>query len=105
MQKPNLDYINKLADGDEEFKHNLISVLKKEFPEEVKVFQENYKTKKFKEAAHNIHKVKYKFSLLGLDDDFNLASNFENKIKKEKTGLYSKFNEVLLKINLFLKNI
>ena len=40
MEQPNLSYIDQLADGCEDFKQEVILVLKKELPLEIKQYQE-----------------------------------------------------------------
>lgn len=105
MEKPSLDYINKLADENEDFKLNIITILKKEFPVEMTTFIKNFHANDFKETANNIHKIKYKFSLLGLNDDFNLATTFENEIKSGEAKLFDQFERILLKIDLYIKTI
>ena len=51
MERPNLNYIKKLSGGDQEFEKKIIDIIKKEFPEEKKVFRQNYNSKNFKLAA------------------------------------------------------
>ncbi len=102
METPNLNYIKEISANDLSFQESLISILKKEFPEEVSTFKKNYKNKDFIETAANIHKLKHKISILGLAKGFELASDFENQIKKGKTELYSDFINVLNIIDVYL---
>ena len=68
-------------------------------------FYKSYQMKDFKETANIIHKIKYKFSLLGLEDDLELASYFECEVKSGKTELFPKFESILEKIDLFIKSL
>ncbi len=38
MDKPNMNYIEQLADGDKAFEHQFISILKEELPKEKEVY-------------------------------------------------------------------
>ena len=105
MQTPNLKYINELAEEDEAFKQNVIEVLKIEFPKEVAVFHKNYHANDVKGIVNIVHKMKYKFSLLGLENDFNLATEFEKEVGNDNKELFTKFENVLLKIDRYLKTI
>ena len=104
MESPNLKYIKELSGGDLTFEKNLLDIIKKEFPEEVTEFNLNFKNKSYIEASNNVHKIKHKFSILGLNKDLELATKFENQLKKEDIKLYSKFVNILNKIHVYLKN-
>jgi DNA polymerase III delta prime subunit len=102
MEQPNLTFIKEIVGDDEAFQKSLLDIIKKEFPEEVKLFTKNFSQKKFKEASNNVHKLKHKISLLALKEGFDLASDFENELKKGNTVLHSDFLEILNKIRLYL---
>lgn len=102
MEKPNLAYVREISGNDTSFEESIISVLKKEFPKEVSIFLINYKNKNYLEVANNVHKLKHKISLLGLKKGNELATKFESEIKEGKTELYSKFVNVLNKIDVYL---
>lgn len=103
-ETPNLLYIKELSGGDISFQENILAILKKEFPEEVLLFLENYKNKDYKKVVHNVHKIKHKFSILGLKKDFELASRFEIALKKDDTSLYIEFVNILNKIHVYLED-
>lgn len=105
MDEPNLDYINQLADGDESFKQSITAILKKEFPIEMAAFYKSYHSKDFKETANIIHKIKYKFSLMGLEEDFELATYFECEVKSGCVDLFPKFEGILEKIDQYIKSL
>lgn len=102
MEEPNLKYIKEISDNDTTFEESILSVLKKEFPEEVLIFLKNYKNKNYLETANNIHKLKHKISILGLKKGYELATKFELQIKDGKTELYSDFINVINKIDVYL---
>ena len=102
MEQPNLVFIKEIVGDDKAFQKNLLDIIKKEFPEEVASFNENFAQKKYKEASSNVHKIKHKISLLGLKDGFDLATDFENALKNDDITLHSDFLEILHKIRLYL---
>lgn len=103
MDTPNLNYIKELSGGDIEFEKKVLSVLKEEFPEELKRFLGNYEKKDYKKSAEDVHKLKHKISILGLVNGYHLAAAFENELKLESDSLYGSFMEVMDQIKLFLK--
>ena len=102
---PNLDYINQLSKTNLELKNRLISVLKKEFPEEVKMYETNMNTYNFKEAAENVHKLKHKIALLGLEKGYEITRNFEEQLKEDSNEGQSDFDKILININTFLNKL
>ena len=102
METPNLNYIKELSGGDVEFEESILNVLKKEFPEEYSLFNENFKKKDYKELANNVHKIKHKISILGFKKGLELASRFEKDLKKGDIKLYQNFINILNKIHVYL---
>jgi|TARA_B110000238_G_scaffold200946_1_gene253419 HPt (histidine-containing phosphotransfer) domain-containing protein len=105
MQTHNLDYINNLADGDHAFELEITTLLKKEFPKELELFYKKVEENDFLGIASSIHKIKYKFSLLGLKEDLIIASKFENEIKTGNKALFVKFESILHKLEQYLKTV
>ncbi len=103
MQTPSLQYINDLADGDQSFVLEITTLLKEEFPKDVKLFYQRVEENDLFGIASSVHKIKYKFGLLGLEDDLLIASKFENEIKKGNKALLIQFESILLKIDRYLK--
>lgn len=104
METPNLNYIKELSGGDIAFEENILNLLKKEFPEEYCLFNENFNQKKYKKAANNVHKLKHKISILGFVKGFDLASNFEENLQNNDIKLYQDFINILNKIHVYLKS-
>jgi len=103
VENPNLNYIKELSGGDLDFEESILSVIKKEFPEEIELFKTNFINKNYLEASKNVHKLKHKISILGMPKGLQLASKFEDALKNNKTELYSNFLEILNKIHVYLK--
>jgi HPt (histidine-containing phosphotransfer) domain-containing protein len=102
MEVPNLSFIKEIAGEDVEFQNSILEIIKKEFPEEVNSFTENFALKNYKEATSNVHKIKHKISLLGLETGFEIASEFEKDLKKGNIALHKDFLEILTKIHVYL---
>ena len=103
MQTPSLQYINDLADRDQSFALEITTLLKEEFPKDVKLFYQRVEENDLFGIASSVHKIKYKFGLLGLEDDLLIASKFENEIKTGNKALLIQFESILLKIDRYLK--
>lgn len=104
MEYPSLKYIKELSEGDEAFEKNIINVLKSEFPRELEIFIENFEKENYKEASVNVHKIKHKISILGFKKGLDLASSFENDLKKGEIKLYNDFTNILDKIHVYLND-
>ena len=105
MEHPNLTYINALSGGDDAFKSKLISIVKKEFPEEKAVYFKNFEAKNFKATAENVHKLKHKISILGLEESYKIAEDFEDRLKENNVSGYETFNAILQNITDYLETL
>lgn len=105
METPSLGYIDSISEGDNDFKQQLINILKEDFPKEKALFLNNFNKKKYKLAVENVHKLKHKVSMLGLEEGFTMASEFEENLKQKNTDLHEKFINCLTKITEFLNSI
>ncbi len=104
-ETPNLIYIKELAAGSDTFEQKLISIIKREFPEEKKEFLTNYKSKSFTKAAENVHKLKHKIGMLGFESGYQVAIDFEEGLKENNPALFAEFMLILESIENFLKTI
>ena len=103
MEKPNLNYIKQLSDGDVDFENQILSVLKRELPEEFEEFLKNFKEKNFIKTAENVHKIKHKISILGLTKGYEEAALFENDLRdRRETKRYDSFVEIIKSMLDFL---
>lgn len=107
MEKPNLDYIEKLARGDKSVRETLLNVIKTEFPGEVEEYNKSIKIKNFKEIEDNVHRIKHKFSILDLGISYKRAEKFEHNLREQVLDMAQKeqFDKVLLMISEYLKTI
>ncbi|MDO5981076.1 Hpt domain-containing protein [Flavivirga spongiicola] len=105
IEQPNLSYINTLSGGDEAFKEKLITIIKREFPDEKEVYFKNIEAKNFKESAENVHKLKHKISILGLEKSYAIAADFENNLKDHSVVGKAEFDTILQLITDFLETI
>lgn len=105
MELPNLSYIHSMSGGDKAFEQKLIDIIKLEFPEEKEVYYMNYTSKNFKQAAENVHKLKHKISILGLEKSYKVAATFENDLIEGRLELQEDFEGILQKITNYLKQL
>jgi hypothetical protein len=94
-----------MSGGDERFEEKLIMIIKDEFPIEKKDYYHNYKSNNFKLAAGNVHKLKHKISILGLEKSYEIAVAFENNLLKGNTNLSQEFESILINITNYLKKL
>lgn len=104
-EQPNLNYIDQLAREDEAVKQLLVDVLKNEFPEEQNEYYESFAQKDFKKLAANVHRMKPKISILGLEKSYKLANDYEHNLKNNNLEGFEDFEELLQLISSFLKTI
>ncbi|WP_452602897.1 Hpt domain-containing protein [Pontimicrobium sp. MEBiC06410] len=105
MEQPNLNYIKQLSGGDDAFEAKLISVIQLEFPEEKEIYFKNIAEKKYKETAENVHKIKHKISILGLEKSYEIAVKYEENLKENNTVLKEEFDSILKHITQYLTTL
>ncbi|WP_299886053.1 Hpt domain-containing protein [uncultured Lacinutrix sp.] len=104
-EQPNSSYIDSLSGGDSIFKAKLIAVIKKEFPEEKAIYIKNIEAKNYEEASGNVHKLKHKISILGLEKSYEIAVDYENNLDEGNTTLKDDFESILENITNYLTTI
>ena len=105
METPNINYIIQLSDGDLDFQNELISIIKREFPEEVKLFNSHALSRDFSDLADCVHKLKHKISLMGLKCSYGVANQYEEELRKGINLKQKDFETILHKISVFLRTI
>lgn len=105
METPNLNYINELAGSDVEFKNQFIEILKVEFPVEKLEYLDNLENNRTRAASENVHKLKHKLNILGLEESYGLAVIFEEELRLGNDGLKKDFVKVLDTIEAYLNTI
>jgi HPt (histidine-containing phosphotransfer) domain-containing protein len=105
MEKPNLEYINRLSRGDKSIKAELIEVIKTEFPKEQKEYYNSLEEKEFKKIEENVHKLKHKISILGLEKSYEIANQFEHNLREHSLDKKEDFDKILIVISDFIQTI
>lgn len=102
MEQPNQSYIKSLSGGNIEFEKKLIAVIKSEFPIEKETYLKNSAAKKYIETAENVHKLKHKISILGLEKSYGIAAQYENDLRENNPSLKGRFETILQIITNYL---
>jgi len=105
MEQPNLSYINSMSGGDKAFEQKLIDIIKTEFPEEKEVYFTNVEANNYKLTAENVHKLKHKISILGLEKSYETAVAFENNLLEGSTELQDEFESILTIMTNYLQQL
>ncbi|MFT6933677.1 MAG: HPt (histidine-containing phosphotransfer) domain-containing protein [Maribacter sp.] len=105
IDKPNMNYIEKLADGDKEFEQQFITILKEEFPKEKEVYLKSITANDFEGAWEIVHKLKHKFNILGMENAYILSVKFEDELKKNNMHRNIEFIQVLDIMGTYIKKI
>lgn len=105
MEHPNLSYIESMSDGDKAFEKKLIGIIKDEFPQEKEVYFENINAGNFKKVAENVHKLKHKISILGLEKSYAVAVSYEKNLLENRENGKEEFEAILKRITNFLETL
>ena len=105
MEKPNLIYIDKLARADESVKKKLVEIIKTEFPKEKKEYLLSLEKLDYKKIEENVHKLKHKISILGLEKGYEITNKFEHNLRDQRLVDTKSFEEILIEISEYLKTI
>ena len=103
--QPNLNYINSLSEGDKSFEMKILGIIKKEFKEEKNTYYNNMKNDNFKLCAENVHKIKHKISILGLEKSYEIAERYENNLREGNIKLQDKFSDILNNVTNYLNKL
>ncbi len=104
MEKPNLQYIEELSGGDKDFEAKLKKVVKNEFPLEYKTYQANMQISAFAKAAENVHKIKHKLGILGMEKAYEFAMVYEEELRNADLQNSQQFDDVLTQVFDFVKD-
>lgn len=105
MEQPNLKYIHGISDGDLDFERKIIDVIKTEFPLEKEIYYLNLQEANYNQVAANVHKLKHKIVILGLEQSYETAVMYENNLKENNTNGKEKFELILKNITNFLETL
>ena len=104
-EEPNLLYLKEISEGDLEFEKKLLEIVKKELPEEIKLYQNLLKNNNFNKAAEVVHKIKHKISILGLEKGYQVAIDYEEHLKVKNLELQNNFENMLHKMVNFINKL
>ena len=105
MEQPNLTYVEQLARGDNAIRQTLIDVIKTEFPDEKQDYYESLEKKDYKKIEENVHRLKHKISILGLEESYKLANTFEHNLREKNRAGAADFEQILQIITAYIKTI
>ncbi|MBM1107475.1 Hpt domain-containing protein [Aurantibacter crassamenti] len=105
METPNIKYIDEIAGDDVQFRNKFIEILKMEFPIEKLEYSNSIHNNRTDEGSQIVHKLKHKFSVLGLEESYRLAVTFEEELRLGNDRLKNEFQKVLDTIETYLKTI
>lgn len=105
MEHPNLNYIDELSGEDMVFKQKMVTIIKAELPQEIKIYKNCLGAQDYKATAEMVHKLKHKISVLGLDKSYYIAEQFEENLKEKSTVLQREFEEILSVMQKFVDDL
>ena len=91
-----------IAGGDMLFVKEILQVIHDELPVEILAYQQSINNIAFAEAASNVHKIKHKIAILGMDEGVILATIYENQLKKGNRNLENAFQDLLSDMTIFI---
>ena len=63
------------------------------------------KNDNFKLCAENVHKIKHKISILGLEKSYEIAERYENNLREGNSALQDKFSDILNNVTNYLNKL
>lgn len=103
-EQPNFSYIHQLSGGDKTFEARLLNVVKRELPEEIETYQNSIAAGNLTDAAANVHKLKHKISILGLEESYRFAEVYEKELRENENVRQKGFEEILDCMLSFIKD-
>ena len=101
-ETPNLDYIKEIAGGNEEFEKKFLSIIQVEFPKEKEDYRNLLDNGELEESAKVVHKIKHKLGILGLNNGYKMAIQYEEDLKIGNTALTNDFEGILEAVEEFI---
>jgi hypothetical protein len=102
MEKPNIEYINKLSRNEEVIKQKFIGILKLELPIEIDAYYVSLHLKRWPQTMECIHKLKNKIAILGLENSYHLADEYEKSDQNNRKHLQLEFEKTLTLMQQFV---
>lgn len=105
MEAPNLNFFQKLSNGDHQFMMRLTNTLKMEFTNDKNLYLDALDQKDFKKMKFIVHRIKHKVGLLGLTKSYNVVVEYENDLIDEDLKLKDKFLLILNTMTKYLEKL
>jgi len=105
MEQPNFSYINKLSKGDKSFEQEVINILKEELSGEIELYFKYVKLGDLKKTKENVHRIKHKMGILGLEKSYEITNDFENQLVEGDFANKKYFESMLPKMTNFLNKL
>jgi hypothetical protein len=105
MEIPNIEYINKLSRNDEAIKQKFIRILKDELPIEIDAYYVSLHLNKWGQTKECIHKLKNKIAILGLENSYYLADEYEKSEQSSRKDLQIVFEKTLTLMHHFVNHL
>ena len=104
-EKPNYSYISQLSGGDKNFEEQLLDVVRLELPQEIENYKNHLEKNDFIRAGDDVHKIKHKISILGLEKSYQVAIDHEDKLREGVVDpkLFSQFEKILDAMTTFIQ--
>lgn len=102
MEKPNIEYINKLSRNEEVIKQKFIAILKTELPIEIEAYYKSLDLNKWAQTMECIHKLKNKIGILGLEESYCIADDYEKSNQSSRKDLQISFEKTLTLMQQFV---
>ena len=104
-EKPNIKMIRQMSGGDTSFEEKMIEIIKRELPKEIYLYHEHLKNADYLNAAKDVHKLKHKISILGLEKSYKLAVDYEDELKKHKFLRSNSFEDILKSMTDYINTL
>ncbi|TVZ27835.1 hypothetical protein JM83_2900 [Gillisia sp. Hel_I_86] len=104
-EQPTVTEINKICGDNLNYRERLILVIKNELISEVEVYKKNISMENYIECAENVHKLKHKISVLGLEKSYELAVLFEQDLRNSDLKRKNDFDKILKSMLIFTSQL
>ena len=102
---PNMDYVIELGGSDFDFERKFIDIMNKEFTWQLGHYLYHIKKDEPRAAAEIVHKVKFKFSILGMDWAFKFSETYQERLQVGDMEWDPIFKKILKKVQTFLETL
>ncbi len=104
METPNLDYIHAVAKGDDSFVKEILTVILEELPKEQSLYCKCIEDSNWQNAASLVHKIKHKFTIVGLVQGAAVANEHEKHLQMNSPEYHGQFNDLINLVRTFIQS-